>query len=378
MAGEGAPKTAQGGFAWSPRDLMWLKGNYIDELTAEWVYDELAKIDKNQQRAVFMRQLAEYERKHAEAWKKVMQHLNQPIPTESHLRDMRILVRLAKWFGPGAVLPLLHKGEVEGIVKYRRQQEIWLDPVAQATLKDVLPDEVSHEIDLFTALKKESTSGGVLRSLILGANDGFGSILALVAGVAGAVTDSHTVLIAGMAGLVAGAVSMAASNYVSIQAEREVHATRVKLESQAIEVAPESKIAQLKEAYRQKGLTEAEAETISRRLAERPEELLKAVVAEQHGVAELDFEEPSKLAMYTGLAFVFAGIVPVIPFLFLPPVLGVVASVTLTCTALFFAGVIRALSTLKPFLRSGAEMVLIGLGASVVTYLIGVVVGVAV
>ncbi len=367
-----------GGFAWSPRDLKWLEGNYKDELTAEWVYNELARIDKNQQRAASMRQLAEYERKHAEAWKSVMQHLNRPIPKGSHQRDMRILVRLAKWFGPGSVLRLLHKGEVEGIAKYIRQQERWHDPAAQETLKEILPDEVSHEVDIFTEMNKESTSGGVLRSVILGANDGFGSILALVAGVAGAVTESPTVLIAGMAGLVAGAVSMAASNYVSIKAEQEVHATRVKLEKQAIEIAPESKIAQLKEAYRQKGLTEAEAESVSRRLSERPEELLKAVVSEQHGVAELDFERPSKLAVYTGMAFIFAGIVPIMPFLFLTPILGVVASVALTCTALFFAGLIRALSTLKPFLRSGAEMVLIGLGASVVTYLVGVAVGVAV
>ena len=369
---------AQQPYTWTPRDLKWLEGNYVDELTAEWAYNELAKIDDDKERAKLLTDLAVYEEKHAEAWKEVMRRINHPLPRAKHMRDMRILVTLAKVFGPGAVIPLLHKGEVEGIAKYLKQKAKWQDPVAQEAFVKVLPDEVSHEVDLFSEMQKESTGGGILRSMILGANDGFGSILALVAGVAGAVTESKTVLIAGVAGLVAGAVSMAASNYVSIKAEQEVHRTRIKLESQAIEVAPETKRAQLKTAYLEKGLTEKEAEVVANRLAERPGELLKAVVAEQHGVADMEFEKPSRLAMYTGLAFVLAGLVPVVPFILLPPLEGVIASVVLTCIALFFAGVIRALSALKPFLKSGVEMVLIGLGASVVTYIVGVLIGVTV
>ncbi len=369
---------AQQSFAWTARDLKWLEGNYVDELTAEWVYNELARIDGDKDRAKLLGELAEYERRHAVTWMEVMQRLGHPLPPTKHMRNMRMLVALAKVFGPGAVLPLLHKGEVEGIAKYLKQREKWQDPIAQQAFVKVLPDEVSHEVDLFSEMQKESAGGGTLRSMILGANDGFGSILALVAGVAGAVTDNKTVLIAGVAGLVAGAVSMAASNYISIKAEQEVRKTRIRLESQAIEVAPEAKRAQLKRAYQSKGLTEQEAEAVANRLSERPDELLKAVVAEQHGVADTEFEKPSRLAMYTGLAFMLAGLVPVIPFLLLPPLLGIIASVVLTCIALFFAGMIRALSTLKPFAKSGIEMVLIGLGASVVTYLVGMVIGVAV
>jgi len=366
---------AEQAYVWTPSDLRGLEKNYLDEVSAEWMYKELAEMDKDPKRAQLMRELAEYERIHADTWKDVMEHVGHRLPREKHTIDQRILIALARLLGPGSVLSILHKGEVEGIAKYRRQAEKWKAPAAQDAFSKVLPDEVSHEIDLFNEMGKESASSGALRSMILGANDGFGSILALVAGVAGAINNNVTVFIAGLAGLVAGATSMAASNYVSIKAEQEVQSSRVRLESQAIDVAPESKREQLKMAYLEKGLTDQEAETVVRRLAERREEFLKAVVAEQHGLAHLDVQKPSRLAMYTGLAFVLAGLVPIIPFLFLSAFYGIIASVAFTCTALFFAGLIRSLSTLKPFIRSGVEMVLIGLGASAVTFLVGLVVG---
>jgi len=369
---------AEQSFSWTENDLRWLEKDFFDELSARWTYAKLADMDKDSKRAAYMRRLADYEKDHADTWKDLMERLGHPLPSARRTVNDRVLIALAHVFGPGAVLPILHKGEVEGIAKYRKQQERWKDPLAQAAFVKVLPDEVSHEVDLFTEMGRESASGGGLRSLILGANDGFGSILALVAGVAGAISNSVTIFIAGLAGLVSGAASMAASNYVSIKAEQEAQASRIRLESQAIDVSPGTKREQLKTAYVNKGLTEQEANAVANRLAENRGEFLKAVVAEQHGVANLELQKPLRLAMYTGLAFLLAGTVPIIPFLFLSPLPGIVVSIAFTCTALFFAGVIRSLSTLKPFIRSGVEMVLIGLGASAVTYLVGLIVGVVV
>ena len=369
---------AQEPYTWTKADLEWLERDYLSELSAQWTYAKLAGMDRDAERATYMRMLADYEGQHAETWKGIMVILGHPLPKAKRSVSDRILIGLARIFGPGAVLAILHKGEVEGIAKYRKQQEKWKDPIAQAAFAKVLPDEVLHEVDLFSDLGRQSSSGGALRSMILGANDGFGSILALVAGVTGAISNSITIFIAGLAGLVSGAASMAASNYVSIKAEQEAQASMIRLESQAIEVSPNVKRAQLKNAYIKKGLNEQEAENVAHRLAGNKEEFLKAVVAEEHGFANLELQKPLRLAMYTGLAFILAGIVPIVPFIFLPPLPGIAASVAFTCTALFFAGVIRSLSTLKPFIRSGIEMVLIGLGASAVTYLVGLVVGVAV
>jgi VIT1/CCC1 family predicted Fe2+/Mn2+ transporter len=364
-------------FTWTESDFRWLEKDYLSELSAQWTYAKLAERDKDPKRAAYMRGLADFEKTHADTWKGLMEKLGHPSPKPRRTINDRILVGLARLLGVGAVISILHKGEIEGIVKYRRQQEKWKDPLAQAALARVLPDEVSHEVDLFTDLKKESASGR-LRSVILGASDGFGSILALVAGVAGAIRNSFTVFVAGLAGLVAGAASMAASNYASVKAEQEARSSRIRIEDQAIVVAPEVKRAQLKAAYQEKGLTEPEAETVVRRLAENKEEFLKAVVIEQHGVTDLEFESAPRLAFYTGVAFLLAGLVPILPFLFMSEIYGVVAAVALTSAALFLTGVIRSLSTLKPFVKSGIEMMLIGLGASGVTFLLGLLVGGAV
>jgi len=271
---------AQEPFIWTETDLRWLEKDYLTELSAQWTYSKLAEMDRDAERAAYMQMLSEYERNHAETWKALMEKLGHPLPRARRTASDRILVALARVFGPGAVLAILHKGEVEGIANYRRQQERWKDPMAQAAFVRVLPDEVLHEVGLFSDLGRQSASAGALRSMILGANDGFGSILALVAGVTGAISNSITIFIAGLAGLVSGAASMAASNYVSIKAEQEAQTSMVLLESQAIEVSPDVKRAQLKTAYVNKGLTEQEADNVANRLAGNREEFLKAVVAE--------------------------------------------------------------------------------------------------
>ncbi len=304
-----------------------------------------------------------------------MRTLDHPVPRRKRLREHRILVGLARLFGVGAVLPILHKGEVDGIAKYRAQAARWQDPAAQAAFEEILPDEVAHEVDIFAAIREDTGSRGVLRSAILGVNDGLGSVLALVAGVAGATASSILVIVAGVAGIVAGAVSMAASNFVSVKAEQEVYANQVRIQRDAIAVAPEKKRKQLVDAYRERGLTEAEAKAVVTPLAARPDEFLKAVLSEEHGIAEASFEDPPRLAVYTGIAFALAGAIPVLPFLFLPALEGVILSVVLTGIALFFAGVLRALSSLSPFWRSGLEMVLVGMGAAAATYAVGLAFG---
>jgi len=189
---------------------------------------------------------------------------------------------------------------------------------------------------------------------------------------------TSAVVIAGVAGLVAGAVSMGASNYVSVKAEQEVDASQRRLQRQAIDVAPETKRNELIRIYEAKGLTRAEAESVAARISERPEEFLKALLAEEQAAPQDSAEGPAMQAAYTAFAFAGAGVVPILPFLALPAIEAVLASVVLTGVALFIAGVVRALSTLNPFLRSGLEMVLIGMGAAAATYLVGLALGVIV
>lgn len=368
----------QTAFAWDATSVRELEHNYLDERSSRWMYERLADADREPERAALLRHLAGYEERHAARWAALLTKLGRPVPRDTPFLEHRILTRVARMFGVGSVLGLLHKGEVDGIAKYRDQAERWKDPAAQEAFRDILPDEVAHEVDTFDAMRNVGASKGALRSAILGANDGLGSTLALVAGVAGATDSSTAILIAGFAGLVAGAVSMGASNYVSVRAEQEVTESQVRLSREALAVAPEAKRAQLEASYRAKGLSAEEASVVVERLSANPDTLLKSLLAEQQGITDAGQESARRLAAYTGLAFALAALVPIVPFLLLSALPGAVVSVAVTGVALFLTGILRALSTLHPFLRSGLQMVLVGLGAAAATFLVGLLVGGAV
>ena len=363
-------------FRWSDADLREIVANYRDEVSSRWMYLRLGEADPEPARAAMFRSLAEYEAKHADLWAGLLRTLGRPVPSVPPLLNHRILVRLARWLGIGAMLPILHREEVDGVAKYRDQARRWPAPEAQALFEKLLPDEVAHEIETFNSQRRaEGPGASGLRSVLLGAIDGFASIVALAAGVAGITDSSRTVLIAGAASLVAGALSMAASEYVSVKAEREADQAQARMEREAMEAAPETKRQQLRDAYTAKGLTDAEAETVVTRLAERPDRFLASLLSERLGLSDASQERPGRQGLLTGISFALAGALPLVPFLFLSAHWATVLSVLLTGTALFLAGIFRALSSLQPFLRSGAEMFLIGMGSAAGTFLVGLLIG---
>ncbi|MFQ5907835.1 MAG: VIT1/CCC1 transporter family protein [Thermoplasmata archaeon] len=362
-------------FEWTREDLRDLDRNLVDERSTQWMYLALAEREGKSPRGDQLRELADYEERHADIWEGLLRGLRRRLPRKVRLWEHRLLVWLAYLFGLGRALPIIHRFEVNGIKRYRGQASRWKDPDAQAAFDQVLADEVIHEIDLFESMREAGRSGGTLRSTVLGANDGLGSILALVAGVAAATSSAPVVVIAGLAGLIAGAASMAASGYISVKAEQDVYTSQVSLQRAAVDVAPEARKEELREAYETKGLSRSEAEVVVDRLAENEDEFLRALLAEGRGIGSASFENPGRLALYTGLAFVLAGLIPILPFLVFSVSAAIIAAVVFAAAALFLTGVLRSLSTLNSFLRSGVEMVLIGLGAAAATYLVGLAVG---
>jgi VIT1/CCC1 family predicted Fe2+/Mn2+ transporter len=358
-----------------------LVANWLDELSSEWVYRTLASLTDREEDGKMLRELADYERKHAGLWEAAIREHGGTVPRMRPRAAHRILVLLARLVGVRAVLPLLHRGEAEGLEVYRHQYAILTDEACQRTLSEILPDELGHEITLWTASggeteeRKREAGRGTMRSAILGANDGLGSVLALVAGVAGATNDSSTVAIAGVAGLVAGAVSMAASNYISVKSEQEAYEARRRIQRAGIELVPEVKKAQLKRHYVRKGFSDNEASHITERFAGNREEMLRELLTEEYGLAEASFENPGRLGGWTGAAFSVAAAVPVLPFLFLPTGPGLLAAVVASMAALFFTGVLRTLVTLEDWWRGGLEMMFIGLGSAVATYGVGLLIG---
>ncbi|HYA54441.1 MAG TPA: VIT1/CCC1 transporter family protein, partial [Thermoplasmata archaeon] len=361
-------------FRWSESDIREVEANYLDERSSLWMYEALAATDRIPARSALLRELAGYERRHAAIWGDLLAKLHRPLPNDHRSVEHRLVVAMARLLGVGMVLPLVHRGEVDGIAKYRDQAQRWQDPVAAAAFRTLLPDEIAHEIETSNAAREAgSKSGGSLRSLLLGAIDGFASIVALSAGVAAITGVDKTVLIAGAASVVAGALSMAASEYVSVKAEHEARVAQTRMEAQAASYAPDTKRDQLIAAYESKGLSAEEARRVAERLQAQPDRFLGVLIAERFGPTVDEGERPGRQGLLTGIAFALAGAVPLVPYLVLGIPFAVAASVLVTAIALFLAGLFRALSSLHPFVRSGLEMLAVGMGAAAGTYLIGLV-----
>jgi len=365
-------------FQWSESDVREVQENYLDERSSRWMYESLAGIDRVPERAALLRDLAGYEARHAALWAGLLDRIGRPVPKERRFLNHRILLGMARLLGVGAVLSIVHREEVDGIEKYRDQARRWSTPEAAQVFRTLLPDEIAHEIETSSSARAAgSKSGSSLRSLLLGAIDGFASIVALSAGVAGATDSNRAVLIAGAASVVAGALSMAASEYVSVKAEREARDAQIRMEREAANVAADTKREQLVRAYEAKGLSPEEAERVVTQLGQDPETFVRALVEERYG-PEGEEERPGRQGLLTGVSFALAGTVPLIPFLVLGTHPAIVTSVLVTAAALFLAGLFRALSSLHPFVRSGLEMMAVGMGAAAGTYLIGLAIGGAV
>ena len=283
----------------------------------------------------------------------------------------RMFAGIARLLGVGSILSAVHRDEVDGIKKYEAQAAAWKDPAAVEAFGRILPDELAHEIDTLGEARDAAREGGTLRSAVLGANDGIASVLALSAGVAAATTSDLEVLIAGAAALVAGSVSMAAANYVSVKAEAEMYAGLKRQERTSLAVDRDAKLKQLRAAYRERGFTAEEADGIVRRLSQDDEQLTRALLSERHGLGEADSSSPLRLGLITGVAFLLAGLVPLLPFLLTSEVTALLIGIVASGVALFATGVFRSMSTLTSLTRGGLEMVLIGLGSAGLTYVIG-------
>ncbi|UGS39205.1 VIT1/CCC1 transporter family protein [Capillimicrobium parvum] len=219
-------------------------------------------------------------------------------------------------------------------------------------------------------------SGNALRAAVLGANDGLVSDLSLVMGVAGASLGSTQILITGLAGLVAGAFSMAMGEWISVTSARELYARELRIEGRELRDMPEAEHAELAEIYRRKGLDAELADRVATALSASPETALDTHAREELGI---DPDELGGSALQAAVAsfglFCIGAIPPVAPFAFLDGDTAVAVSLALSCVALFGIGAaITRLTGRSPW-YSGARQLAFGVGAAVVSYAIGVLIG---
>jgi VIT1/CCC1 family predicted Fe2+/Mn2+ transporter len=223
---------------------------------------------------------------------------------------------------------------------------------------------------------------GTLRAVIFGVSDGLVSNLALVMGVAGASAaaagEGRFVLLAGIAGLLAGAFSMAAGEYISMQSQRELFERQIALERAELEAMPEEEQDELAAVYRAKGFTADEARTIAGRMFADPEHALDTLVREELGLDPDELGSAWGAAGGSFVAFALGAVVPVVPYVLGSGAAAFWVAIAASLAALFLVGAGVSLLTGRSLLFSGARQVGIGAAAAVVTYLVGSVIGVSV
>jgi VIT1/CCC1 family predicted Fe2+/Mn2+ transporter len=213
--------------------------------------------------------------------------------------------------------------------------------------------------------------------VIFGVSDGLVSNLSLVMGVAGASSEPRFILLAGIAGLLAGASSMAAGEYISMQSQRELFERQIALERAELEAMPEEEEAELAAVYRTKGFTDEESARIAHRLLRDPETALDTLVREELGLDPDELGSPWGAAFGSFVAFAIGALVPVIPYLFAAGSPAFYAALGASLVALFAVGAGVSLLTGRSTIYSGLRQVGIGAAAATVTYAVGSIIGVA-
>jgi VIT1/CCC1 family predicted Fe2+/Mn2+ transporter len=362
------------------------------ERDAILLYDALAGIEKDERRAAAFHRIAANERRHAEVWATKLREAGldvPPTPTRPRPRVAFILL-LARVFGTRAVSDLVTalEGDEEDIYESQDPSPevaaIAADEREHAEIWRKLKDPEYHpDRDIATREKwHRSGRSGTLRAVIFGVSDGLVSNLALVMGVAGASGQTgdqgHFILLAGIAGLLAGAFSMAAGEYVSMQSQRELFERQIALERAEMEAMPEEEEAEMAALYRAKGFREDEAKAIAHRLFEDPERALDQLIREELGLDPDELGSPYGAAFGSFVAFALGALVPVVPYLIGGGGPAFVAAIGLSLAALFGVGAGVSLLTGRGVWFSGIRQVGIGAAAAVVTYLVGTVIGVSV
>jgi len=220
----------------------------------------------------------------------------------------------------------------------------------------------------------EMGGGGGVKDVIFGANDGLVSILALVAGVYGAIAESHPILIAGIAGAVAGAISMGAGAYLSAKSEKEVTEKESDRKGIKKKGSPEEEKENLVRFYQARGFKRRDAEAVADRVALQVESRESYTIGEEVGLTSEESWPPIKAALFTGLSFAVVSLIPILPFAFMEVNPAVITAATASIGCLFAVGASKAIFSRKSWVRSGIEMMVIGILASVATYAIGLVI----
>jgi len=369
-------------------DLDRYRGNLQDEIDGAAMYRALADMESDPSLAELYRRLAATEERHGNLWRDRLLEAGEDPGGMAVSRRARILIWLARRMGSGVLVSTIARDEQTGQFMYDDQSEtegtsLRADERSHARLMAVLaqdnPIAVTGPMLARLEGRHSAIGGNALRAAVLGANDGLVSNLALVMGIAGATSDRTTVLLAGLAGLLAGAISMALGEWISVQSSRELYERQIATEQSEIEEFPEEEAAELALIYQAKGVPAEQAAALAAAVMADPVKALDTLSREELGIDPDDLGgSPWEAAISSFFLFALGAILPVLPYFFTSGATVIAASLLLSGIGLLALGAAISLITGKSTIRSAVRQAAFGIAAAGVTYAIGSLLGVAV
>jgi VIT1/CCC1 family predicted Fe2+/Mn2+ transporter len=361
--------------------------NLQDEIDSAALYRGLAEAERSPElREVFLR-LAAMEEEHARFWEQKLRELGVPVPQLRPGWRTRVLIALARHLGAALVLPTVNAREWADQAKYDAQPEAAVTALPatehqHARLLQLIgrerPSGLPGSSLAILEGRHRAVGGNALRAAVLGANDGLVSNLSLVMGVAGADLAPKAILLTGIAGLLAGSLSMAMGEWLSVQSARELFEHQIRIEREELIAFPEEEREELELIYRAKGVPADTAQELADRLIREGAPALETLVREELAIDPEELGGSAwEAAIASFLLFSIGAIVPVLPYIAWGGIPAAVASVVLSGLALFLLGAGITVITGRSALRSGLRQVLIGLAAAAITFGVGRLFGVA-
>ncbi|MGA8940786.1 MAG: VIT1/CCC1 transporter family protein [Acidobacteriaceae bacterium] len=382
--------------------IQAISSNWQAEMRGYHTYQALAEQESDPQRRRTLHSLAVAEKHHADLWATRLTALGAAVPSYDGPKSGEAGSLATRVGGQELALRRLELDESRDIARYGKQIRDLGDEESIAILKEVISDEADHYLTLgglirhhlpSTPLEPEAAKQALdelvaarekgqpkaaswIGDAIYGVNDGLGAIFGIVAGVSGATLgNSKFVLIAGLAGMFASALSMGSGAYLAAKSEREIYEAEYAREREAVENNEAEARELLSLTFQVRGLSAEDADHFVGHIAEKKEQLVEALARERLHVSAEGLSKPWVSATSGALSTAVGALIPVIPFFFLAGVPAIVVAAIVSLLAHFAVGAAKSLITIRSWWSSGLEMTLVGLLEGVVTYVIGIGIG---
>ena len=337
---------------------MSIVESWHEEKQSAWLYSQVARAEPDSVCAALFTRLGHAANTQALHWEAEADKQGIILPVfKPHFRA-HIVALLLTYFSPRSLRPMLAAIKIRGVSIYDHRPP-------QTT--HAMPESVEK-----IGLRHKNSTGGNLRAAIFGVSDGLVSNASLIIGVAAASSTNNTILLTGIAGLLAGALSMAAGEFVSVRSQREMFEYQIGLERDELAEYPEEEAEELALIYAARGMDINQARHITHQLVKTPEQALNALAREELGLNPDDLGSAWGAAIASFVAFAIGASIPLLPFLFgVNASAAMIAAITLSSAGLFIVGAILSLFTGKNAFGGGLRMLLIGGGAGIISWLIG-------